>query len=59
MRTPLSLFHARFSTELELPIGGSRVPDPDRLRADLKMHEASDGHADVEIHRIRLFCPAY
>lgn len=47
MQTPMSFFHARFSTDLEPPAGCRRVRDPDRLRADLKMLEATDGHADL------------
>jgi AraC-like DNA-binding protein len=47
MQTPVSFFHARFSTELEPPVGCRRVRDLDRLRADLSMLEATDGHADL------------
>ncbi|MGW6195605.1 helix-turn-helix domain-containing protein [Kribbella sp. NPDC055110] len=47
MRTPVSFFHARFSTDLEPPAGCRRVQDLDRLRADLTMLEATDGHADL------------
>jgi AraC-like DNA-binding protein len=47
MRTPVSFFHARFSTELEPPIGRSRLQDLDRLRTNLTMLEATAGHADL------------
>jgi AraC-like DNA-binding protein len=47
MRTPVSFFHARFTTELEPPIGCSRVQDLDRLRADLIMLERADAHAEL------------
>ena len=47
MQTPVSFFHARFSTDLEPPIGGRQVRDLDRLRADLMMLEATDGPADL------------
>jgi AraC-like DNA-binding protein len=47
MQTPTAFFHARFSTELEPPIGRTRIRDFDRLRADLAMLEASDGHTDL------------
>jgi len=47
MRTPTSFFHARFDTDLEPPIGHSRVPDPDRLRADLRLLETAGAHADL------------
>ncbi|MEO3779814.1 AraC family transcriptional regulator [Micromonospora sp. B11E3] len=47
MQTPTSFFHARFSTELEPPIGRTRVPDVDRFRADLAMLEAAEAHPDL------------
>ncbi len=47
MLRPTSFFHARFGTELEPPVGRRRVPDLDRLRTDLAMLEAADGHADL------------
>ncbi|TCC26928.1 AraC family transcriptional regulator [Kribbella speibonae] len=47
MRSPMSFFHARFSTELDPPTGCRRVRDLDRLRADLKMLEATDAHPDL------------
>jgi AraC-like DNA-binding protein len=42
MQTPTSFFHARFSTELELPAGCTRVQELDRLRADLALLETAD-----------------
>ncbi|MGW3957139.1 helix-turn-helix transcriptional regulator [Streptomyces sp. NPDC004752] len=47
MQTPTSFFHARFSTDLEPPIGRSRVQDLDRLHTDLMMLETAQKHADV------------
>ncbi|MGZ0153570.1 helix-turn-helix domain-containing protein [Kribbella sp. WER1] len=47
MQTPAAFFHARFSTELEPPIGRTRLRDLDRLRADLTMLEARDAHTDL------------
>jgi AraC-like DNA-binding protein len=47
MLRPTSFFHARFSTELEPPAGCTRVPDLDRLRADLRMLETAEDHAEV------------
>ncbi|WP_157979849.1 helix-turn-helix domain-containing protein [Kribbella monticola] len=47
MLRPTSFFHARFSTQLEPPVGCTRLPDPDRLRADLAMLDSAEGYADV------------
>ncbi|NUT02358.1 MAG: helix-turn-helix transcriptional regulator [Hamadaea sp.] len=47
MLSPTSFFHARFRTQLEPPIGRTRVLDLDRLRADLAMLEAARAHADL------------
>ncbi|WP_166678479.1 helix-turn-helix domain-containing protein [Kribbella voronezhensis] len=47
MVRPTSFFHARFSTELEPPAGCTRLPDLERLRADLAMLDTAEGHADV------------
>ncbi|MER6524215.1 helix-turn-helix transcriptional regulator [Streptomyces sp. NPDC001508] len=47
MQAPTSFFHARFSTDLEPPIGRSRVEDHDRLRTDFAMLEAAQRHADM------------
>ncbi|MEV6966996.1 helix-turn-helix transcriptional regulator [Hamadaea sp. NPDC051192] len=47
MLSPTSFFHARFRTELEPPIGRTHVQDFDRLRADLRMLEAAQAHADL------------
>lgn len=43
MQRPTAFFHARFSTEVEPPIGRTRLLDLDRLRADLAM---LDEHAE-------------
>ncbi|MFD7155620.1 helix-turn-helix domain-containing protein [Kribbella sp. NPDC059898] len=37
MLRPTAVFHARFSTKLEPPVGRTRLLDLDRLRADLAM----------------------
>jgi len=47
MLRPTSFFHARFETDLEPPAGRTRVPDLDRLRADLAMLEQADAPAEV------------
>lgn len=47
MLRPTSFFHARFDAELEPPTGLTRVPDLDRLRADLGMLNAADAQADL------------
>ncbi|WP_350275679.1 AraC family transcriptional regulator [Kribbella sp. HUAS MG21] len=47
MRSPVSFFHARFSTELQPPAGRSRLPDLDRLRVNLSMLEATDANSDL------------
>lgn len=41
MRTPTSFFHARFTTDLEPPVGRTRIRDLDRLRSDLKLLESN------------------
>ncbi|MGW7680206.1 helix-turn-helix domain-containing protein [Kribbella sp. NPDC054772] len=41
MRTRSSFFHARFTTELEPPPGGTRLPDRDRLRGNLALLETA------------------
>ena len=46
MLRPASFFHARFDTELEPPAGRTRVPELDRLRADLRMLETSGARTD-------------
>jgi AraC-like DNA-binding protein len=47
MRTPAAFFHARFDTELEPPIGRTRLPDLDRLRTNLAMLESTDSRTDL------------
>ncbi|MFD3400510.1 helix-turn-helix domain-containing protein [Kribbella sp. NPDC058693] len=42
MRTRTSFFHARFTTELDPPPGGTRVRDLDRLRGNLALLERAD-----------------
>ena len=39
MQSPAAIFHARFSTSLQPPVGRTRLHDLDRLRADLTMLE--------------------
>ena len=46
MLRPTSIFHARFDTDLEPPVGRTRVPDLDRLRADLDLLESAGAPAD-------------
>ncbi|MFF4616420.1 helix-turn-helix transcriptional regulator [Nonomuraea jabiensis] len=46
MRTPTSFFFARFLTALEPPIGGSRLRDVDRLRANLSLLESTRSASD-------------
>jgi AraC-like DNA-binding protein len=47
MLRPTSFFHARFDTALNPPIGRTRVPDLDRLRADLGLVETAEAHASL------------
>lgn len=52
MQTPTSFFHARFSTELEPPIGHTRLLDVDRLRADLVMLETTEAHPSLVVAHV-------
>ena len=42
MRTRTAFFHARFTTEVQLPTGGTRVRDVGRLRGNLALLETAD-----------------
>lgn len=52
MRTPTAFFHARFTTDLEPPIGCTHIRDLARLRSDLALLENAESHTDLVVAHV-------